>query len=649
MRGCSLLVVLSLVVLSLAHACVITESEPVGEVSAQLGEPTDGFPNWQERVLHVWTNRARVDPATDLASCTVCPDSGCYSPVAPMIQNHELTRLARFHSDHLVRGGCGLQHDSPCDLVSNLGSQYTPGPCNGDPSCACDTGTHGCGSVGTIIWDRFARFSVTGGARAENIARGRSDPVDTFYQWLHEPHSSATCVSTPTNGHRWSILSGNYRSIGNGKAQTGNTWTQDFWSNGTVDGLVGGVHYPQTGSSLDFRANWHRSGAPTTAQVNIDGTCSSMSLERGTAASGTYLANVSGLGGGCIRYYFHFTQGSENHFFPTTGAYGINCGTDWEAARPTPCGACTPDCSGRMCGDDGCGGSCGTCAATRTCSAAGQCDCSGTRTECGASCVLLDRSRNHCGACNNACAANEDCVGGACQCVPDCTGRMCGDDGCGGSCGSCGAMRVCGAGGSCMCSAGLDDCGGNCTDVRIDEANCGSCANACTPAQTCLAGSCMDAVPDAGCVPACAGRDCGDDTCGGSCGACSSGEVCGAGGVCVCGAEASDCDGACVDVRRDRLHCGACGAACEPGWSCSAGECVDDGAGGVDSGLPPPPGRDAGSISDPGVTPLPPIRGECACSAPGDRRRTGPGAWVLLGVLVAGWSLREARRTSRLR
>ncbi len=53
---------------------------------------------------------------------------------------------------------------------------------------------------------------------------------------------------------------------------------------------------------------------------------------------------------------------------------------------------CVPDCSGRVCGSDGCGGSCGTC------------------------------------------KANEVCQGGACLCVPNCTGRDCGPDGCGGTC-----------------------------------------------------------------------------------------------------------------------------------------------------------------------------------------------------------------------
>jgi hypothetical protein len=75
------------------------------------------------------------------------------------------------------------------------------------------------------------------------------------------------------------------------------------------------------------------------------------------------------------------------------------------------------------------------------------------------------------------------CVGGACACVPFCDGQDCGDDGCGGSCGTC---------------AGQD---------------------------LCVDGACL-------CQPDCLGLECGDDGCGGSCGTCAGGATC-TGGVCV--------------------------------------------------------------------------------------------------------------------
>ena len=40
--------------------------------------------------------------------------------------------------------------------------------------------------------------------------------------------------------------------------------------------------------------------------------------------------------------------------------------------------ACTPACSGKVCGSDGCGGSCGSCASGQTCNTSGQCTSSST-------------------------------------------------------------------------------------------------------------------------------------------------------------------------------------------------------------------------------------------------------------------------------
>ena len=55
-----------------------------------------------------------------------------------------------------------------------------------------------------------------------------------------------------------------------------------------------------------------------------------------------------------------------------------NCGGTGEdptGTNPIACpSACTPDCGGKTCGDDGCGGSCGTCAAGETCGAGGTCE-----------------------------------------------------------------------------------------------------------------------------------------------------------------------------------------------------------------------------------------------------------------------------------
>jgi hypothetical protein len=102
--------------------------------------------------------------------------------------------------------------------------------------------------------------------------------------------------------------------------------------------------------------------------------------------------------------------------------------------------SCDSNCVGRACGDDGCGGSCGTCDA-------GACiagDCVSCTPDCTGKVCGSDGCGGFCGTC-----VSGQCVGGICNnCVPNCGNRMCGDDTCGGTCGSC-ATR-CDLGGQCV-------------------------------------------------------------------------------------------------------------------------------------------------------------------------------------------------------
>ncbi len=84
-----------------------------------------------------------------------------------------------------------------------------------------------------------------------------------------------------------------------------------------------------------------------------------------------------------------------------------------------PVDICQPDCAGVECGADGCGGVCGVC------------------------------------------AANSQCVDGACVpiCVANCSGKDCGSDGCGGSCGTCPGGTSCNVNGACTADCPADaDC-----------------------------------------------------------------------------------------------------------------------------------------------------------------------------------------------
>lgn len=134
---------------------------------------------------------------------------------------------------------------------------------------------------------------------------------------------------------------------------------------------------------------------------------------------------------------------------------------------------CVPQCAGKNCGDDGCGGSCGSCPSQYACQL-GQCvpstalgetgDACSSQADCQSGlCVdLVEQS-----LCTQLCAPGLDCpagwvcsleiVGSVCipqgSCVPNCTQKECGDDGCGGTCGGCPQTQEC-KGGKCKTKAG---------------------------------------------------------------------------------------------------------------------------------------------------------------------------------------------------
>jgi len=134
---------------------------------------------------------------------------------------------------------------------------------------------------------------------------------------------------------------------------------------------------------------------------------------------------------------------------------------------------CEEKCTGKECGTvEDC--DCGTCADGKTCDATNMCVDAG---DCTAACK--DKACGtvegcDCGTCAEGTQCNE--VTYTCDCIPQCDGKECGDDGCGDVCGDCGTKN-------------------------------------------CVEGACI-------CEPKCDGKDCGPDSCGGSCGECAEGTVC---------------------------------------------------------------------------------------------------------------------------
>lgn len=377
-----------------------------------------------------------------------------------------------------------------------------------------------------------------------------------------------------------------------------------------------------------------------------------------------------------------------------------NCNDGETCEQPGVCvGSCVPACDGKACGDDGCGGTCGECDDGFGCGTDFNCH----PTTCEGSCG--DQSLGGCW-CDEECATYGDCCTDVCTfcgdlshcgtCVPDCGGKECGDDGCGGSCGTCAVGAWCDNNGLCQTQGGpqtceeIDSCIGTCGDdqtcaqacydtadpsaqalyediVDCILAECPDWDSACI--NTAIAGACLTPYeacfgapleacdgwtcnlnyynasdgcdcdcgcwdPDcdlsgqalygcgdgqtceqpgicAGeCIPNCDGKECGDDGCGGTCGDCAQGSTCLSDFVChlnpcsgwtcdpryYAAQDGCDCDCGCWDPDCDLpdqllYNCadgewceqpGICVGNCVP--NCDGKECGDDGCGGTCGG-----------------------------------------------------------------
>ena len=211
---------------------------------------------------------------------------------------------------------------------------------------------------------------------------------------------------------------------------------------------------------------------------------------------------------------------------------------------------CVPDCTDKECGDDGCGGSCGQCP-----TAAPFCKDSLCAVQCDADCNGKECGDDGCGFSCGLCEDNEVCLQSQCVCKPDCAGKECGDDGCAGSCGTCDNDKPFCVSGQC---AGA--CEPDCTGKECGSDGCGGTCGKCpVAAPDCVDGQCA-------CSPKCPPGVCGDDGCGGTCDTCACDEECMT-GVCVktgCGVQECGTDACGVECGK-----------CPPGSTCTQGVCAD--------------------------------------------------------------------------
>ena len=293
------------------------------------------------------------------------------------------------------------------------------------------------------------------------------------------------------------------------------------------------------------------------------------------------------------------------------------CAGEYNACKLS---GCQSDCDGKQCGPDGCGGLCGLCKPGHTCNDIGQCveiewGCEGILTcalECGGmdpGCILQcqqfgtpeaqERFQELTACLMGVCgffpldqecilkAVQEECAPQYIQCIegpcePDCDGKQCGNDGCGGLCGKCLPGFACSADGQCV-----EDTALNCEEVLDCVMDCGfdmgcvlDCQKQGTPEakvlfgelSMCLMQACGGLQPDpacwleaiageceksyamctgGACEPDCLGKECGPDGCGGLCGKCEPGLVC-TDGLC-----AEDQGLTCDEIIDCVMDCGA--------------------------------------------------------------------------------------------
>lgn len=272
-------------------------------------------------------------------------------------------------------------------------------------------------------------------------------------------------------------------------------------------------------------------------QVDIENAGPPGTVVASGASDPNVLAGQPGTNAALVTY----TQAGAVHATVVIAPTVVAC----EGETPDGCeGACT-----NMEADDAhCGACNNACPANQTCMS-GECRCSDA--SCGGTCVDTQNDPNNCGGCGNVCGAeNPNCQGGQCVCRP------------GASPLTCAAGNVCVDANQCGCPPPSTNCNtpgdvARCVDFTKDtNSECGACNTYCKQWEHCIDGRCYDF---------------GDqNNCGGV------GNVCPGtcypqppkGGYCLCGFSAQTfCPeaGVCADLFYSSQHCGACGVSCTVG------------------------------------------------------------------------------------
>ncbi|MBI5494826.1 MAG: hypothetical protein HY904_07335 [Deltaproteobacteria bacterium] len=283
-----------------------------------------------------WVNRGRADP-NNVALGTAAACSTSYPAAKPLMLDHAGNRAARFHCNNLQKTNSGFSHNSYCTIMTDVDAT----DCDGSDACACVAGTQafGCGTMTATGTDPFTRahyfgFTAAGASMAVN-ANGRTMVEAGITE----------CASGLTD--RSIFVAPNVDSLGTGWAGANSCFGSCEYlltatTNVTTAVLPSAIHQPETSTTattFSFHANYYDpGGAPSRMEVVIDGACTPMTLELGTATNATYKASAP-LSAACHQYWIlSVDSAGARHAYPEAGAWGVGTCTAWSAtATPALC------------------------------------------------------------------------------------------------------------------------------------------------------------------------------------------------------------------------------------------------------------------------------------------------------------------------
>jgi hypothetical protein len=125
-----------------------------------------------------------------------------------------------------------------------------------------------------------------------------------------------------------------------------------------------------------------------------------------------------------------------------------NCPSGYSCSSGNCVVYCSPSCSsGHIC-------SFGKCVVVSSICGDGKCSSNETCSSCPQDCGVCNSPYNPVCTFNSQCPINQQCKNGTCvTCTPNCQNKKCGDDGCGGSCGTCPSGYTCSGNGVCQQNA----------------------------------------------------------------------------------------------------------------------------------------------------------------------------------------------------